>query len=72
MDMLARASIAAGMFTILRRPRLAARNLLMTRHADDETPLRDFHAQGFSQRTLASLLTLPHAWPPSAGLMVTQ
>jgi len=30
----------------------------MERHADYETPLRDFHAQGFSQRTMARLLNL--------------
>jgi hypothetical protein len=27
----------------------------MARHADDETQLRDFHAQGFSQHTMARL-----------------
>src|SRR2546425_11092124 len=30
----------------------------MARHADYETQLRDFHAQGFAQRTMASLLNL--------------
>jgi len=30
----------------------------MARPADDETQLRDFHAQRFSQRTMARLLSL--------------
>ncbi len=30
----------------------------MARHADDETLLRNVHAQGFSQRTMARLLHL--------------
>ena len=30
----------------------------MARHADYETPLRNFHAQGFAQRTMARLLNL--------------
>jgi len=30
----------------------------MARHADYETQLRNFHAQGFSQRTMARLLNL--------------
>ena len=30
----------------------------MARYADYETQLRDFHAQGFSQRTMARLLNL--------------
>jgi hypothetical protein len=30
----------------------------MAHYADDETQLRDFHAQGFSQRTMARLLNL--------------
>src|SRR2546425_4486640 len=36
----------------------AARNRLMARHPDYETPLRDFQAQGYSQRTMARLLHL--------------
>src|SRR2546430_12271630 len=30
----------------------------MARHADYETQLRDFHAQGFAQRNMATLLNL--------------
>jgi len=30
----------------------------MARHADYETQLRNFHAQGFAQRTMARLLNL--------------
>src|SRR6266436_8998558 len=58
MSTLANAFINAGMSPLQRRPRLIARNLLMARHADDETQLRNFHAQGFSQRTMARLLNL--------------
>src|SRR5712691_4202336 len=58
MSTLASASIDAGMSPLQRRPRRAARNLLMARYADDETQLRDCHAQGLSQRTMARLLHL--------------
>src|SRR2546425_7948483 len=58
MSTLARVSIDAGMSPLQRPPRLAARNLHMARHADDETLLRNVHAQGFSQRTMARLLHL--------------
>jgi hypothetical protein len=41
----------------------------MARHADDETPLRDFHAQGFAQRTMARLLNLS---PSTVAKRLTQ
>ena len=41
----------------------------MARHADDETLLRDFHAQGFSQRTMARLLNLS---PSTVAKRLTQ
>jgi hypothetical protein len=36
----------------------------MARHADYETQLRDFHAQGFSQRTMTRL---PHLSPSTVA-----
>jgi hypothetical protein len=41
----------------------------MARHADDETQLRAFHAQGFSQRTMARLLNLS---PSTVAKRLTQ
>jgi hypothetical protein len=61
MSTLARVSIDAGMSILQRRLRLTGRNLLMARHVDYETQLRNFHAQGYSQRTMARLLNLSTA-----------
>ena len=41
----------------------------MARHADDETQLRNFHAQGYSQRTMARLLNLS---PSTVAKRLTQ
>jgi len=44
--------------SLIHLPRLATRTLRMARHTNYETQLHDFHAQGYAQRTMASILNL--------------